>query len=328
MLTSHLQYDGKLSRVYGLWLKNTILNCVTLFIYRSWAKTVMRRYLYSRCTIFGDRLEYTGTGWEIFKGFLYAALFIMIVSFAQGFLSMLGLLVVLKGDKATAQEFNDAIATCISILIVLCLYYYAGFSALHYRLTRTLWRGITGRLNGKPRHYMFFRLKRMLINICTLGYAIGRSDLVSREYIVKRMFIGSQSFSFQYHKNALDGTNLITLLLALPTLGFSRFWYKAALHRVCWNNMKAGSISFKSTYTGLGILGLYAGNLCILLITLGIGTPIVIQRTIKFFMRNVAVLGSLEGTTILQDTTLAKTVGEGIISALNYDGFDIDLGLF
>ncbi len=51
---------------------NFVLNLVTLGFYRFWAKTRVRRYLWSRISLYGDRLEYTGLGKELFIGFLIA----------------------------------------------------------------------------------------------------------------------------------------------------------------------------------------------------------------------------------------------------------------
>lgn len=65
-------YDGRLGELYVLFIKNLLLTIITLGIYRFWAKTRVRRYLWSHTSLFGDRFEYTGTGKELFLGFLIA----------------------------------------------------------------------------------------------------------------------------------------------------------------------------------------------------------------------------------------------------------------
>ena len=70
--TQTFSHTGKFSNVFGLALKNALLTIVTLTLYRFWARTAMRRRLWSRAWIMGDPLEYTGTGWELFRGFLIA----------------------------------------------------------------------------------------------------------------------------------------------------------------------------------------------------------------------------------------------------------------
>src|SRR4026209_1000709 len=71
---------------------NFLLNLVTLTIYRFWAKTNVRRHIWSCVHIYGQPLEYTGRGIEIFKGALIVfglfvlpfALLIAFVSIAFG----------------------------------------------------------------------------------------------------------------------------------------------------------------------------------------------------------------------------------------------------
>ena len=46
------------------------LTIITLTMYRFWARTSMRRRLWSRTWVMGDPLEYTGSAGELFRGFL------------------------------------------------------------------------------------------------------------------------------------------------------------------------------------------------------------------------------------------------------------------
>lgn len=61
-------YEGRPGLV-GLLSKNYFLTLITIGIYRFWAATRLRRYLWSNIRIGGDGLEYTGTGRELFLGF-------------------------------------------------------------------------------------------------------------------------------------------------------------------------------------------------------------------------------------------------------------------
>jgi uncharacterized membrane protein YjgN (DUF898 family) len=65
-------HTGKFFDVLGLALKNAGLTIVTLTLYRFWARTSMRRRLWSRAWVMGDALEYTGSAWELVRGFLIA----------------------------------------------------------------------------------------------------------------------------------------------------------------------------------------------------------------------------------------------------------------
>ena len=50
---------------------NFLLSVATLTFYRFWAKTRVRRHIWSCVYINGQNLEYTGRGIELFKGALF-----------------------------------------------------------------------------------------------------------------------------------------------------------------------------------------------------------------------------------------------------------------
>ena len=69
-----LHYDGRLGELYSIFLTNILFTILTLGIYQFWAITRYRRYFWSRTQFQGERFEYTGTGRQLFVGFLLAVL--------------------------------------------------------------------------------------------------------------------------------------------------------------------------------------------------------------------------------------------------------------
>ena len=57
---------------------NLLLTIVTLGIYTFWAKARTRRYLWSHTRFIDDRLEWTGTGLELFVGYVLAVVFFIV----------------------------------------------------------------------------------------------------------------------------------------------------------------------------------------------------------------------------------------------------------
>ena len=76
---TELQYDGKTGQVYKIWILEILLSILTLGIYHFWGKTRVRRYLTSSFSLGGDRFEYTGTGGELFWGYIKAIFFLIIL---------------------------------------------------------------------------------------------------------------------------------------------------------------------------------------------------------------------------------------------------------
>src|SRR3954463_5071735 len=77
MTTAPAEADDRAIRFTGNWREylpiaatNALLIICTLGIYRFWAAARQRRYLWSRTCVIDDSLEWTGTGREMFFGFL------------------------------------------------------------------------------------------------------------------------------------------------------------------------------------------------------------------------------------------------------------------
>ena len=72
-----IRFTGNWREYLPIAATNVALIIVTLGIYRFWATARQRRYLWSRTHIVDDGLEWTGTGKEMFFGFLMVVAFIL-----------------------------------------------------------------------------------------------------------------------------------------------------------------------------------------------------------------------------------------------------------
>ena len=115
----------------------------------------------------------------------------------------------------------------------------------------------------------------------------------------------------------------LLVFLCIPLLFIVRVWYKAAIVRHRFNYLKIGNISFKSTVGGWRLLRLYTGNLMIIIFTLGLGAPLVINRDMRFLQKHTQIIGDLEKAEFMQAEDTLDTSGEGLMAAL-----DIDFGVF
>ena len=65
-------YRADAAALFPLALGTGLLSVVSLGIYRFWAKARIRRFVWSNIRVGDDALEFTGTGLEMFLGFLVA----------------------------------------------------------------------------------------------------------------------------------------------------------------------------------------------------------------------------------------------------------------
>ena len=92
-------YSGEKGPLFKLAMVTALLTLVTLGIYRFWAKTRIRKYIWSSTSAGGDAFEYTGNGLEKFLGFLVA---VVVLAIYLGLIQMgLGYLLFTYGLKRT-----------------------------------------------------------------------------------------------------------------------------------------------------------------------------------------------------------------------------------
>jgi len=336
-----LVYDGKTGSIYKIVLLDLLLRIITLNIYSFWGKTRFRKYVVSHHSLGGDRFEYTGTGGELFKGFL----------------KVLPILVILFAPLAFLEAYP--VLAIFYIPLIYC-YGIAVYGATRYRYSRSRWRGIRGYLDGSTTGYANLAFGRMLLNIVTLGFAIPASDIAKHKYIMNNSYFGNVKAEFNGDSKVLFGAYmksifLIFLLMILflggiflsigasltmgkttaiigIAVGFigvtlifpiARSIYTAALMREKMRGLKIGNLKFMNTVGAMDLIKHKLANLFIMLFTLGFGIPYILQRNIKFNARYNIIMGDLDAFQAEQGKDQGLSSGEGLEA-----GFDIDAGFF
>ena len=93
-------FDGNWQDFARIALPNLLLTIVTLGIYRFWATTRERRYLWAHTRFVDERLEWTGKGMELFIGFVL----VMLLFFLP--FSLIGIVsesLILRGEEGWAM---------------------------------------------------------------------------------------------------------------------------------------------------------------------------------------------------------------------------------
>ncbi len=304
VVVNKLSYDGKTSQVFGLWLKNIFLTIITLGIYRFWGKTEMRKYLVGRFELNGDRFEYTGRGIELFRGFLIFVPFIVISSFFLFFF------------------FGRDGIDFLFVVIILFIIPMAIYGALRYRLSRTTWRGVRGRLVGSAVKYAALNVGYFILTLLTFGLIVPYWDMKLYQYVAENTYFGDSKVSFNFSTKGLMKLHLLTLLLFPFTLSLSRCWYKAALMRHQCANVTIDGLRLRCVASGGDLALLKIGNYFITIFTLGLGASWIIQRHMNFIAANISVIGDLEKIKFVQAKGKLAMSGEGLA-----DGLGVDVGI-
>ncbi len=208
-------YLGK-PGLFGIVIKNLLLTIITLGIYRFWARTRLRRYFWSNIVVAGEPIEYTGTGSELFVGFLIALAILLPlgVTYAAVERALLG---NVAATVALKLLYVAALATLVQA---------AKFRARRYRLSRTAWRGIRAGQSGSTWRYIGLSWLYGLLSLATLGLAVPWSDVALERYKVNHSWFGESGFTLEASGRRLLGRWLVVLaLLIVPfVIAFAANW--------------------------------------------------------------------------------------------------------
>jgi uncharacterized membrane protein YjgN (DUF898 family) len=196
--------DGRFGELFVLFIINILLGIITIGIYRFWGKTRIRKYIWSRTSFRGERFEYSGTGLELFLGFLIA-----FVIFGPPFI---GFYVWLYFDPLPTDPNDPELIARILLLylvffgLLIVAFYFmhvATFAAYRYRLSRTQWRGIRGSVSGSAWSYGFLGFGLSFLNGLSLGWTKPWADSVLINYRLNRTTIGSEPLVCKLDAGAL-----------------------------------------------------------------------------------------------------------------------------
>ncbi|HLO19105.1 MAG TPA: DUF898 family protein [Sphingomicrobium sp.] len=344
-----VRFTGSWREYLPIAATNALLIICTLGIYRFWAAARQRRYLWSRTEFIDDTLEWTGTGREMFLGFLIViavlAPFILFIQFLFPALVARG-----KADAAFG----------VIILFEIAIIYLGGFArfrALRYRLSRSYWHGIRGGSNDPGWNYGGEYLGRIALSSMSLFivYPWAATRLWNSRW--NAMSFGPLEFRSNLDAQGLKGRWALVYLVPVglvaagiaagimavtaketggrPPAGFFAIvmalailfyvaiplltlnWY-AAYYRKAASVTSLGDLEFGFDATTLQWLGLFLGNLGLAIVTLGFGLTYWGYRNWAFMVRHMHVYGTIDVSRLTQSTTHAPREAEGFA-----DAFDI-----
>lgn len=336
-----LAHHGRAGPMARLSLLNLLYNILTLSLWRFWGKTRVRRALWGDTTLWGDPFEYTGTGGELFKGFLVA------------------MIAVLAPLMIALQFIEDMLAADDPRGVPLLLVWQAlGFFLLmaglyrvrRYQLGRTLWRGIRAGQTGSAIRYGLMVCGTVLAAILSLGWALPWGQARLERYRMGNTTFGDRSFASAMDSRGLYGAfamawfaGLLAIggaaglawmmveagrpalawagLILLPPAALPYAHYRARFYRRLAETTRFDGLAFAAPGIRAGNLARLAlGNLVIVTLSLGVLRPLAAQRLFRFACAHLRFDGSVEWASIHQNQAARPRMGEGLAAALDGAG--------
>jgi uncharacterized membrane protein YjgN (DUF898 family) len=345
----------------GLSLINFVLRVLTLGIYHFWGKTEVRRRIWSAIRLNGEPLAYTGTGLELFLGFLvvFAAVFlpVILLSFAAVF--------AFGPQSPWLVVFQIAVYAAFFLLLGVGIH-----RAQRYRLARTRWRGIRGGLEGSSWSYAWTHFWTGLLIPLTLGWIVPWRSTRLQGLISNGMRFGDRPFHFSapsgplYPRFAVLWIAGLVILFAASTViggvtalvfrpedfrpgappdmsrvatlmaviygtlfaglliyGIFSAWYRAGMMNHFAAHTAFEGATFKGSATAGSLIWLTISNYLLVLFTLGLLAPVALARSARYFVERMAIDGDVPLAEIAQREEDAMRRGEGLAQAFDVDAF-------
>lgn len=332
-----LEFTGRGSEIFPIILVNLLLTIVTLGIYRFWAKTNIRRFLWGHVEFDGEPFEYTGRGGELFVGFLIV-FFLIILPL------MFGLQYLASKLQSPGQQ---AVLLTVIYLISFYLIGIALYRTQVYRMSRTLWRGIRGAQTGSSMEYGWLFFKTLLVQFFTLGIMTPTTEIWLWNYEIDRKRMGKGKFSgnvdakplyktflgclavavvvmsilgFLMYKVMLNQqTGLFMLLYILGILSMSLIFvvYRAKFYNHIFSHLKFENLQFDFSIKPMELFKFSLVNVLLIIFTLGLAYHYVMMRWVRFFCEKIELSGQQEFGEIGQSPEDEPRFGEGLAEAFD-----------
>lgn len=342
-------FDGSWREFAPIAFTNLLLTIVTLGIYRFWATTRERRYLWSRSRFIDERLEWAGTGKELFIGALLVLAAIILPFFV---ITQVAQALILRG-----QEAAGATLSLLSFAFIFYLIGVARFRALRYRLSRTRWHGIRGGSDDQGFTFGLSYMWKTVVGYIPAGLLIPWSMVSLWNERWSKMSFGPFAFESdaeggpifprfllfylspllifiamvplfaagvtQGRFEGAPGGGLVfaifaAIFLFYAGLGLIAVAFYSKYFRVVVGATRLNDLQFHFEASTKDWLKLLFGDVVLVLFTLGIGYIFLGYRHWKFFITHMEASGEIRLDELTQSTTRTSTHGEGLL-----DAFDI-----
>ena len=151
---------GSRAALLSLTARTTLLTVATLGIYSFWARTRVRRWLWSALRVGGTPFEYVGQPLEKLMGFVIAA---VIVAVYLGVVVML----LIFASLTLFQDPGAGIAGSVALLLP--VYWFAQYRGMRYLLNHTRWRGVAFSMSPGAWRYAGFAALWTALSVVSLG---------------------------------------------------------------------------------------------------------------------------------------------------------------
>jgi uncharacterized membrane protein YjgN (DUF898 family) len=347
------EFDGNWREFAPIAFTNLLLTLVTLGVYAFWARARERRYLWSRTRFIDDRLDWVGTGMELFIGYVLAILV---------FVLPIAVLNVTFEILVAREQFEWALL--LGATVYLSIFYLIGvavFRALRYRLSRTFWHGIRGGSDIQGFQYGLSHVWRTIAGALAAGLlvpwakvslwnirwqamsfgphpfeSVARFERLMLRFLAYYLFplvfvIGALILfaivapgAAENRREAMENLAIVAAIFFVVffiLLGLVALAYYSAFYREAIGNLSLGGLEFDFDARTADWFKLAVVNIALVVFTLGLGAVFLGYRNWAFFIRHLNAYGTVDLDDLTQSETREAGHGEGLLDAFDVGAF-------
>lgn len=349
-----LFFNGRSRDYFRIWIVNLCLSLVTLGIFSAWAKVRKKRYLYSHTTLGGTPFQYLARPEPILKGRIIAIVGFGLYYISSHFIASLFPFVMVAGMVAApwvlsrSAGFNARYSAFRNMTFHFDGTYWEAFKALYaWGIVPAFVVGMVLSSRGHMAtlgvasvvfsfHFPWFlrRIKAYIVEHTVYGGKKGEFTATGGQFfgvyftsglIVMAIAIPTTIIATLFLRSD-NNVESIALIVSLPVYAgyvIAYAFVKARSGNISWNNIRLGSLEFKSTLRTGDLIKLYISNAIGIIFSLGLLIPWAVIRTIRYRAEQMRVMhtGSLTQFRGSEKRSVAAAGAEAI------DIFDLDIAL-
>lgn len=324
----HFEFTGSGGEYFRIWIVNLFLSIITLGIYSAWAKVRRECYVHGNLLLDGAAFAYHGKPVAILKGRALA----------------FGLLVLLSlAKQAGPLPYAMAIVALLPVAPWLIV------RAFRFRAHNTSYRGLRFSFHGSYSQALKTFVGYGLLFMLSLGLLFPLFYRQQRKFVFDNLRYGNSQFGcdasvaefygiFLKPLGLLIGviflvgvfagtgggsTALVRLIVSMLSLGLWLFllpYIRVRSTNLVWNHLMVEGIRFSSTLKVMTYFRLIAGNLILLLLTVGLYWPWAKMRVARYRANCLELLSpaALDGF-VAGELVNAPAVGDEVSDMMDMD---------
>lgn len=319
--TLRFEFTGEGSEYFRIWVVNVFLSVITLGIYSAWAKVRRMRYFYGHTRLEGTAFDYLADPVKILKGRLIAvgafAVFIVVASYYPNYLSfvilafipffpwLINRALVFKTRNTAYRNirfnFVGAYGSAFWVFVIL---FALGLVGLFYPL-----------FAHRRKRYVYSNLR---YGMTSFQFAAKFWDFFWAYFAAS--IIAGLAFAIAGGLAAFTSIALLEGVANILILGTFFVFIQMAITNYSWNSTTLGDVHFESTLKFPRLFFIYASNIILIILTVGVYIPWAKVRLLRYRLENLSLstAGNLDDFVAGQREQVAAA-GEEMGEAFDWD---------